>query len=182
MTNHVINMSWARDKEKNLSPDRNNRSEFLSENISQAMLNLYMYWFWLFYYIFIYINIGSRKKTTLSSRQACFVSLNIYITLCLNVSSTVLRKNRNTDFLYIYIYTRFQKGWHFFVFFVSLGWAAGYSVVFLSFFFVFNLTGSPEIKSCHCTLIPCQPRLGLPQCLQYLWLQILSGILLYARL
>ena len=24
-------------------------------------------------YIYIYINIGSRKKTTLSSRQACFV-------------------------------------------------------------------------------------------------------------
>ena len=50
------------------------------------------------------------------------------------------------------------------------------------FFLIFSLTGSQEIKSCHCTLIPCQPRLGLPQCLQYLWLQILSGILLYAWL
>ena len=29
---------------------------------------------------------------------------NIYITLYFNVSSTLLRKNRNTDFLYIYIY------------------------------------------------------------------------------
>ena len=43
---------------------------------------------------------------------------------------------------------------------VKLHWkmTAGYSVVFLSFF-IFNLTGSQEIKSCHCTVIPCQPRL-----------------------
>ena len=29
--------------------------------------------FYIYIYIYIYINIGSRKKTTLSSRQACFV-------------------------------------------------------------------------------------------------------------
>ena len=33
-----------------------------------------------------------------------FPTSNIYITLYFNVSSTLLRKNRNTDFLYIYIY------------------------------------------------------------------------------
>ena len=52
MRNDVINMSWTRDKEKKSEPDRDNRSEFPSENFSRAMLNLYMYWFWLFYYIY----------------------------------------------------------------------------------------------------------------------------------
>ena len=33
-----------------------------------------------------------------------FPTSNIYITLYFNVSSTLLRKNRNTDFLYIYMY------------------------------------------------------------------------------
>ena len=33
-----------------------------------------------------------------------FPTSNIYITLYFNVSSTLLRKNQNTDFLYIYIY------------------------------------------------------------------------------
>ena len=81
-------------------------------------------------YIHVYpkirINIGNRKKTTLSSRQACFVIahssgdftkqacrdesvvfsyfLYLYITIYFNVSSTLPRKNRNTGFLYIYIY------------------------------------------------------------------------------
>ena len=147
MTNHVINMSWARDKEKNLSPDRNNRSEFLSENISQAMLNLYMYWFWLFYYIYIYIyiNIGSRKKTTLSSRQACFVSLNIYITLYLNVSSTVLRKNRNTDFLYIYIHS-FSKRLTFLCFLCFFGLGSWLFCRFPFFFFCFQFNRQSRNK------------------------------------
>ena len=33
-----------------------------------------------------------------------FPTSNIYITLYFNVSSTLLRKNPNTDFLYIYIF------------------------------------------------------------------------------
>ena len=61
----------------------------------------------VYIYIYIYIYIGSRKKTTLSSRQACSV---------ISHSSGDL----NTDFLYIhihiyiyiYIYTHFQKGFH----------------------------------------------------------------------
>ena len=78
-------------------------------------------------YIYIHINIGNRKKnytfipTTLFRDRSLFrmsdhetglsgwkctfffpIS-NIYITLYFNVWSTLVRKNRNTDFLYIHI-------------------------------------------------------------------------------
>ena len=53
------------------------------------------------YYVYIYIYIYIYWKQ--EENYSFFPTSNIYITLYFNVSSTLLRKNRNTDFLYICI-------------------------------------------------------------------------------
>ena len=76
-------------------------------------------------FIYKYINIGSRKKTTFHPDKPVSWSLTLQgilmirifitidyilwdITLYFNISSTLLRKNRNTDLLYIYMYIYFR--------------------------------------------------------------------------
>ena len=54
---------------------------------------------YLFIYLFSYLYIYILKK------DYAFVFLfSIYITLYFNVLNTVLRKNQNTDFLFIYLF------------------------------------------------------------------------------
>ena len=71
---------------------------------------------------YIYIKIPWRVRdheTGLSGWECSFFpTSNIYITLYFNVSSTLLRKNRNTDFLYIYFFSSFV----FCCFFHLLNW------------------------------------------------------------
>ena len=59
-------------------------------------------WVWIFSGIAHHALKACRDESVV-----IFVPSNIYITLYVNVSSTLLRKNRNTDFLYIYIYIYF---------------------------------------------------------------------------
>ena len=49
------------------------------------------------------------KKLHFHQRVVFFPTSNIYTTLYFKLSSTLLRKNRNTDFLYMYIYIYIYK-------------------------------------------------------------------------
>ena len=67
--------------------------------------NVYIYTWGICIYMCIYINIGNNKKTTLSSRQACFViahssgdlMIRIFITIGYILLDYIVGKNLNLN-------------------------------------------------------------------------------------
>ena len=90
-----FNLQYSRDAKTGLT---------FSKDLKKKKKNIYIY-IYISIYLYIYKYWNQGKKLHFHDESVVFFpTSNIYITLYFNVSSTLLRKNRNTDFLYIYIY------------------------------------------------------------------------------